>query len=95
MNEKNSKWQNKDVTIEYIENKSLIAIQGPKAALALQNFVTGKLDNMNFMNAAFLKVPKLNEEVLVSRCGYTGKLVNYFKVRMASKFLFLMKMQSN
>ena len=56
LNEKRSNWQNKDIIIEYSESKSLISIQGPKAALALQNVLYGNLGNMNFMTAAFLKI---------------------------------------
>jgi aminomethyltransferase len=70
--ELNNKWQGKDISIEYIEDRSLIALQGPKAAITLQSFVSGKLDSMNFMTAAWLKIPKIDETVLVSRCGYTG-----------------------
>jgi aminomethyltransferase len=68
-------WQGKDIRIEYIEDRSLIALQGPKAAITLQSLVSGKLDSMNFMTAAWLKVPKIEETVLVSRCGYTGKRI--------------------
>jgi len=68
------KWKNKDITINYIEDRSLVALQGPKANKALQTLVPSNLSNLNFMEAVLLNIPHINEQVLVSRCGYTGKL---------------------
>jgi aminomethyltransferase len=70
---KEENFKNKDVTIEYIEDRSLIAIQGPKAAHTLQNLVAGNLSNLSFMEASFMAIPNIDETVLVSRCGYTGE----------------------
>lgn len=70
---KDEKFKDKDVTIDYIEDRSLIALQGPKASSTLQNLVAGNLSNLNFMEAAFMAVPNIDENVLVSRCGYTGE----------------------
>jgi aminomethyltransferase len=72
-NAKEENFKNKDVTIEYIEDRSLIAFQGPKAASTLQNLVAGNLSNLNFMESSFMAIPNIDETVLVSRCGYTGE----------------------
>jgi aminomethyltransferase len=76
-------FKNKDVTIEYIEDRSLIALQGPKAASTLQNLVAGNLSNLSFMEAAFMAVPNIEESVLVSRCGYTGE--DGFEISVSDK----------
>lgn len=70
---KEEHWLNKDVVIEYLEDKSLIALQGPKAAHILQHFVAGNLSNLSFMEASNMAIPSIDETVLVSRCGYTGE----------------------
>ena len=70
---KEEQFKDKDVTIEYIEDRSLIALQGPKAVNTLQSLVAGNLSNLSFMEAAFMAVPNIDESVLVSRCGYTGE----------------------
>jgi aminomethyltransferase len=90
-------FKNKDVTIEYIEDRSLIALQGPKAAASLQNLVAGNLSNLSFMEAAFMAVPNIDENVLVSRCGYTGE--DGFEIsvsdRNAVKFFDLLLKQTD
>ena len=68
-------WKGKDIKIEYIEDKSLIALQGPKAAKALQALVKADLTKLNFLEAAEIQIPSINEKALISRCGYTGKLI--------------------
>lgn len=69
--ELDTKWNGKDVKMEVID-RSLIALQGPKAAYVLQELVAGNLHNLSFMNASFMDIPTINENVLISRCGYTG-----------------------
>ncbi len=80
---KEENFKNKDVTIEYIEDRSLVALQGPKAASTLQNIVAGNLSNLSFMEAAFMAVPNIDENVLVSRCGYTGE--DGFEISVSDK----------
>jgi aminomethyltransferase len=82
-NEHQNNFKNKDVTIEYLEDRSLIAIQGPKAAHNLQNIVAGNLSNLSFMEASFMACPNIDELVLVSRCGYTGE--DGFEVSVSDK----------
>ncbi len=80
---KEDHFKNKDVVIEYVDDRSLIALQGPKAASTLQNLVAGNLSNLNFMEAAFMAVPNIDENVLVSRCGYTGE--DGFEISVSDK----------
>jgi aminomethyltransferase len=58
-------------------------LQGPKAVSVLQNFVAGNLSNLNFMEASFMAVPNIDENVLVSRCGYTGE--DGFEISVSDK----------
>lgn len=69
----NTLFQGKDVIIEHLTNKSLIAFQGPKSSEYLQKLVTGNLGNLGFMEQAIVEIPKLEEKVGVMRCGYTGE----------------------
>jgi len=71
------------VRIEYIEDRSLIALQGPKAAKVLQNYVGGNLSNLSFMEASLMSIPNIDETVLVSRCGYTGE--DGFEISVSDK----------
>lgn len=70
---KSEKFNSKDVVIEYLENKALIALQGPKANNVLQHLVAGNLANLSFMEASNMAIPSIDEIVLVSRSGYTGE----------------------
>lgn len=63
----------KDVRMEYLAERSLLAFQGPKAATLLQKLVTGNLSKLGFMEQSLMEVPKLNEIIGVMRCGYTGE----------------------
>lgn len=69
--------------IEYVQDRSLIALQGPKAVKVLQNLVGGNLSNLNFMEASFMSIPNIDEKVLVSRCGYTGE--DGFEISVSDK----------
>ncbi|MGR5142313.1 glycine cleavage system aminomethyltransferase GcvT [Photobacterium sp. DNB23_23_1] len=59
-----------DVTMEIIEERALLALQGPKAAQVLAR-LNPVVSDMVFMDAA--KVELLGIECLVSRSGYTGE----------------------
>lgn len=69
----NNDFKGKDVKIEHLTEKSLIAFQGPKAASALQNLVTCNLQNLGFMEQVIVEIPKLGEKIGIMRCGYTGE----------------------
>ncbi|PSU36248.1 glycine cleavage system aminomethyltransferase GcvT [Photobacterium lutimaris] len=59
-----------NVTMEIIEDRALLALQGPKAAAVLAR-LNPAVSDMVFMDAA--KVELLGVECLVSRSGYTGE----------------------
>jgi len=61
-----------DVSLEFLEDKSLVAIQGPKATEILQKGVDTDLSVLKFMNARTLNVFGI-EGCRVTRCGYTGE----------------------
>lgn len=60
-----------DVELEFLEDKSLIALQGPLAATALQAGVPADLSPMKFMNGQDMDVFGVGSRV--TRCGYTGE----------------------
>lgn len=70
---KESAWKGKDVTIDYSEENSLIAVQGPMAMNLLEQVLGVKLTNMDFMEASPMKFPAGGVDVNVSRTGYTGE----------------------
>lgn len=59
-----------DVTLERIEDRALIALQGPKASAVLRDYAEG-VDTMPFMSAMRVSVNGIG--CLVSRAGYTGE----------------------
>ncbi len=68
-----------DVRIEYIEDRSLLALQGPKAATILQSLLAGgpsasiDVSKIDFMyHTPNLTVGGISD-CLVTRCGYTGE----------------------
>lgn len=71
---KNSSFASSDLKIEYLEQQSLIAVQGPRAAEILQNLFKTDLSKINFMSF-FKETVKLGAlvEVTAYRTGYTGE----------------------
>ena len=63
-----------DITINHMEDRALLALQGPKAVDALKRVVPG-VDRLYFMEAgSFFWGPKTDPEPLwISRSGYTGE----------------------
>ncbi|ORX64913.1 putative aminomethyl transferase [Basidiobolus meristosporus CBS 931.73] len=60
-----------DAELSIIDDHSLIAIQGPKAAEALQKLTDKDLRTLNFMTGQFLSIKGI--ECHVARSGYTGE----------------------
>lgn len=62
-----------DVTMTYMEDNALLALQGPKAALALERITTGDqpLSGLKFMQGGSFKIAGV--DVWISRSGYTGE----------------------
>lgn len=61
-----------DVALEVLEDKALVALQGPQAAKVLQSGVQDDLSNMFFMHGGVMDVFGI-KDVRVTRCGYTGE----------------------
>ncbi|KAL0080777.1 hypothetical protein J3Q64DRAFT_1706067 [Phycomyces blakesleeanus] len=66
-------FQNKggDVDLKIIDDHSLIAIQGPKAAAALESLTGTSLQDFAFMNGRFMDIAGV--PCHVARSGYTGE----------------------
>ena len=67
------KFSGRDVRMEVLEGRVLIALQGPRAMDILQKLVREDLKKMGFMTIANMKMPELGIEAIVCRCGYTGE----------------------
>lgn len=65
---------NSDVKIDMIEGRSLLALQGPKAADVLAGLIGNqvKLDEVGFMYTFNATVGEV-KDCWISRCGYTGE----------------------
>ena len=61
---------NRSYKIELIDDRALIAIQGPKSSNILKEFFN-EIDNMPFMTGDWFTYE--NEQFFVSWCGYTGE----------------------
>ncbi len=62
-----------NISITKLDNRSLIAVQGSKAELILQNLINGgNLSDLPYMNIGFYTL-KNNKEIFISRTGYTGE----------------------
>lgn len=70
--EESTKTQGMDVSLEVIEDRELLALQGPKAKDVLASLVEG----VDLTQMAFMTVKEMNVAgipCVVSRCGYTGE----------------------
>ncbi|XP_014208422.1 aminomethyltransferase, mitochondrial isoform X1 [Copidosoma floridanum] len=65
--------QGKDVSLEFLDplEQGLIALQGPRAAKALQSLVSIDLTALKFMKCVEAQLDQ--RKVRISRCGYTGE----------------------
>jgi aminomethyltransferase len=59
------------VVVEPLEDRALLALQGPEAAAALQRQTDASVDNLRFMASAAMTVA--GTPCMVSRSGYTGE----------------------
>lgn len=62
-----------DITLNYLDDRALLALQGPKAADALARHVTGEypLSALTFMKFGQFKLA--GHDVTIARAGYTGE----------------------
>jgi Glycine cleavage system T protein (aminomethyltransferase) len=70
---KETEFAGKDITIDYLQDKALIALQGPKAHLALAPLVSVDLSKVYFNNHLIVKSPKIDSTIQIVRSGYTGE----------------------
>lgn len=70
------------VHIEEIENRALIALQGPKAEMVLQKLTDVDLSQLKFMS--FHNMNVANIACYVTRSGYTGE--DGFEISVADKY---------
>lgn len=70
---KETEFAGKDVTIQYIQDKALVALQGPKSHLALQSLVDVDLSKVYFNNHLLMRCKQIDAELQVCRSGYTGE----------------------
>jgi aminomethyltransferase len=61
------------ISLEYLEDWGLLALQGPSSSKVLQTLLPEDLSKLKFMNAYYGKISKINAKVLITRCGYTGE----------------------
>jgi len=62
-----------EITINHLDDRALLALQGPEAAVALARIVTGEygLDALTFMTGGRYEIAGV--EAWISRSGYTGE----------------------
>ena len=61
-----------DISVELIEDRGLIALQGPEAHLVLQSVAELSLASLPFMASTVTSVAGV-QDCRVTRCGYTGE----------------------
>jgi len=69
--EEEMKVEGKDVALELLEDRGLLALQGPTMMQCLQPLTSLPLDNLAFMHSALVEVAGI--QCRVTRCGYTGE----------------------
>jgi len=69
--EEEMKVEGKDVALELLEDRGLLALQGPTMRQCLQPLTSLPLDNLAFMHSALAEVAGI--QCRVTRCGYTGE----------------------
>jgi len=69
--EEEMKMEGKDVALELLGDRGLLALQGPTMMQCLQPLTSLPLDNLAFMHSALAEVAGIL--CRVTRCGYTGE----------------------
>lgn len=66
-------FKNKEVILDFRQNVSLIALQGPESANVLQKLLKTDLSKIGFMQFFSEKIPGYPKEITFYRSGYTGE----------------------
>ena len=65
-----SELSNQDCQLEFLENKALLALQGPAAASVLEEF-SSEATKLDFMQGGTFNIHEI--PCVINRCGYTGE----------------------
>mmetsp|Transcript_14587 Transcript_14587/g.12390 ORF Transcript_14587/g.12390 Transcript_14587/m.12390 type:complete len:392 (+) Transcript_14587:59-1234(+) len=68
-----SEFAKKDVRIEYLTDRVLLALQGPKAHVALQQVLDIDLSKVYFNTHLIVQCKKIGADIQIVRAGYTGE----------------------
>lgn len=68
------KSKGKDVTVEFIDDRGLIAVQGPESAKIVQSVIgdSVQMHTLPFMGSVVTSVAGI-KDCRITRCGYTGE----------------------
>jgi aminomethyltransferase len=69
-----------EITLTHLDDRALLALQGPEAAAALERVMRGVTDQLGFMQAMEFEFGELH--LMIARSGYTGE--DGFEVSVAA-----------
>jgi aminomethyltransferase len=69
-----------EITLTHLDDRALLALQGPEAAAALERIMRGVTDQLGFMQAVEFEFGELH--LMIARSGYTGE--DGFEVSVAA-----------
>jgi aminomethyltransferase len=70
-----------EITLTHLDDRALLALQGPEAAAALERIMRGVTDQLGFMQAVEFEFGELH--LMIARSGYTGE--DGFEISVAAE----------
>jgi aminomethyltransferase len=70
-----------EITLTHLDERALLALQGPEAAAALERVLRGVTDQLGFMQAVEFEFGEL--QLMIARSGYTGE--DGFEISVAAE----------
>jgi aminomethyltransferase len=70
-----------EITLTHLDERALLALQGPEAAAALERIMRGVTDQLGFMQAVEFEFGELH--LMIARSGYTGE--DGFEISIAAE----------
>jgi aminomethyltransferase len=70
-----------EITLTHLDERALLALQGPEAAAALERIMRGVTDQLGFMQAVEFEFGELH--LMIARSGYTGE--DGFEISVAAE----------